>query len=104
LERGLSHDPEFEAWASKVHACGAGPGDEVSLRDFRKDLVLELYNEAGQLAFAYLLYRCWVSEYQALPELDANGRPAVAIERITIQLEGWERDRAVTEPEEKVRQ
>lgn len=99
LERGVTHDPEFEAWANKVWNYGTGLGAEVSLADFRKDLVLEVYNEAGQLAIAYKLYRCWVSEYQALPELDASAN-AVAIEMITLQNEGWERDTAVSEPTE----
>ncbi len=99
LERGLTHDPEFEAWATKVWNFGAGLGAEVSLADFRKDIIIEVYNEAGQLALAYKVYRCWPSEYQALPELDGSGN-AVAIEMLTLQNEGWERDTAVTEPTE----
>jgi phage tail-like protein len=99
LERGVTHDPEFAKWAGKVWNFGAGLGAEVSLADFRKNVVIEMYNEAGQLAIAYKVYRCWVSEYQALPELDASGN-AVAIETITLQNEGWERDTAVTEPTE----
>ncbi len=77
LERGVTHDPEF----------------------FRKDIILEFYNEAGQLAIAYKVYRCWVSEYQALPDLDANAN-AVAIQHIKLENEGWERDESVTEPSE----
>jgi phage tail-like protein len=99
LERGVTHDPEFEAWANRVWTPGAGAGTEMSLRDFRKDIVLELYNEAGQLVLAYKIYRCWVSEYQALPDLDANGN-AIAIEMIRLENEGWERDTGVTEPAE----
>ena len=99
LERGVTHDPEFEAWASKVWSFGSGLGAEVSLADFRKDLILEVYNEAGQLAIAYMIFRCWVSEFQALPELDANAN-AVAIETIKLENEGWQRDVAVTEPAE----
>jgi phage tail-like protein len=99
LERGVTHDQEFERWANKVWKFGAGLGSEVSLKDFRKDITIELLNEAGQLVLAYRVYRCWVSEYQALPELDANGS-AIAIESITLQHEGWERDVSVTEPEE----
>jgi phage tail-like protein len=99
LERGVTHDPEFEAWANKVWTPASGGGTEMSLRDFRKDIVLELYNEAGQLVLAYKIYRCWVSEYQALPDLDANGN-AVAIEMIRLENEGWERDTSVTEPAE----
>ncbi len=99
LERGLTHDDEFERWANKVWNAAAGLGAESSLRDFRKDLVLEVYNEVGQLVLAYKIYRAWVSQYEALPSLDANGT-AVAIERITLENEGWERDREVKEPAE----
>jgi phage tail-like protein len=99
LERGVTHDVEFEQWANKIWNLGASAGSEVSLQDFRKDILLELYNEAGQLVRAYKLYRCWVSEYQALPELNAN-RSAVAIESIRLENEGWERDYEVGEPEE----
>lgn len=99
LERGVTHDPEFENWANKVWNYGAGLGSEVSLKDFRKDITVDVYNEAGQLAIAYNIFRCWVSEYQALPELDANAN-AVAIQLIKLENEGWERDEAVTEPSE----
>ena len=99
LERGVTHDLEFEKWAGKVWNFGAGLGSESSLKDFRKDLTIEVYNEAGQLALAYKVFRCWVSEYQALPELDANAH-AVAIEHIVLQNEGWERDAAVPEPKQ----
>ncbi|MDH3458950.1 MAG: phage tail protein [Gemmatimonadota bacterium] len=99
LERGVTHDLEFEKWANKVWNFGSGLGTEVSLKDFRKDVILELYNEAGQLVLSYKLYRCWVSEFQALPELNANDG-AVAIQKLTLQNEGWERDYEVTEPEE----
>jgi phage tail-like protein len=99
LERGVTHDPEFEAWASKVWILGAGLGAEVSLKDFRKDIQIEVYNEAGQTVLAYNVFRCWVSEYQALPDLDANAN-AVAIQHIKLENEGWTRDRAVVEPSE----
>ena len=99
LERGVTHDLEFLKWANKVWNFGAGLGAEVSLRDFRKDVIIEVYNEAGQLAIAYNVFRCWVSEYQALPDLDANAN-AVAIEHIKLENEGWERDAAVVEPTE----
>lgn len=101
LERGVTHDLEFEAWSSKVWTFGAGLGAEVSLKDFRKDLILEVYNEAGQVALAYKIYRCWVSEYQALSDLDANAN-AVAIQSLKLENEGWERDIAVTEPSEPI--
>jgi phage tail-like protein len=99
LERGVTHDLEFERWANKVWNFGSGLGSEVSLRDFRKDIILEVYNEAGQLVLAYRIYRCWVSEYQALPEMDASGN-AVAIQTIKLENEGWERDVSVSEPTE----
>jgi phage tail-like protein len=99
LERGVTHDPEFERWANKVWNFGSGLGAEVSLQDFRKDIILEVYNEAGQLALAYKIFRCWVSEYQALPDLDANAN-AVAIQHLKLENEGWERDYSVPEPAE----
>jgi phage tail-like protein len=99
LERGVTHDTEFEKWANKVWNTQAGLGVEVSLADFRKDLVIEVYNEAGQLAIAYHLFRCWVSEFQALPEMDANAN-AVAIQTLKLENEGWQRDFDVGEPAE----
>jgi phage tail-like protein len=100
LERGVTHDKDFEQWANRIWAHGAGLGKEVSLKDFRKDIILEVYNEAGQLAISYQIFRCWVSEFQALPDLDANAN-AVAIEHIKLENEGWMRDTAVTEPTEE---
>lgn len=99
LERGVTHDLEFERWTNKVWHFGSGLGAEVSLADFRKDLILEFYNEAGQLAIAYKIFRCWVSDFQALPDLDANAN-AVAIQSMKLENEGWERDLDVTEPSE----
>ena len=99
LERGVTHDPEFENWANKVWRLGAGSGAEVSLKDFRKDITLDLYNETGQHVLSYKIYHCWVSEYQILPDLDANAN-AIAIEQLKLENEGWERDRSVPEPAE----
>lgn len=99
LERGVTHDEEFELWANRVWNYGAGATAETSLGDFRRDLRIELMNESGQVALAYKIYRCWVSEYQALPELDAAGN-AVAIQMIKLENEGWERDATVLEPAE----
>jgi phage tail-like protein len=99
LERGVTHDPEFEQWAGKVWNFAAGLGSEVSLQDFRKDIIIEMYNEAGQLAISYHVFRCWVSEYQAQPDLDANAN-AVAIQHIKLENEGWQRDITVVEPTE----
>lgn len=99
LERGVTHDPEFEKWANKVWNYGSGLGAEVSLKDFRKDIIIEIYNEAGQLAIAYKVYRCWVSEYQAQADLDANAN-VVLIQHLKLENEGWERDYEVNEPAE----
>lgn len=99
LERGVTHDLEFERWANKVWNFGAGLGQEVSLKDFRKDISIEVYNEAGQKVLAYNLFRCWVSDFQALPDLDANAN-AIAIQTLKLENEGWERDVSVAEPSE----
>jgi phage tail-like protein len=96
LERGVTHDTDFEAWANKVSSLSA-PG--ISLPDFRKDIIIDLFNEADQLVISYHMYRCWVSEYTALPTLDA-ATAAVAIQTIKLETEGWERDTSVTEPKE----
>ena len=90
---------EFEKWANKVWNFGSGLGAEVSLKDFRKDVILDVYNEAGQLAISYKIFRAWVSEFQALSDLDANAN-AVSIQHIKLENEGWERDYDVTEPSE----
>jgi phage tail-like protein len=97
LERGLTEDAAFEDWANLVWQVGAKLGAEMSLNEFRKDVRIELYNEAGQLVRAYNVFRCWPSEYRALPDLNANAQ-AVAIEHIKLENEGWERDPSVVEP------
>ena len=97
IERGVTHDTEFEKWANKVWNFQSNT--EVSLQDFRKDIIIDLFNEAGQKVISYKVFRCWVSEYQALPDLDANAN-AVAIQTIKFENEGWERDTDVTEPAE----
>ena len=99
LERGVTQDLEFERWANKVWNFNGSLGRESSLKDFRKDIMLEMYNEAGQLVLAYKIFSCWVSEYQALPDLDANAN-AIAIQHIKLENEGWERDTDVVEPAE----
>jgi phage tail-like protein len=98
LERGVTLDKEFEKWANKVwNYNNAVPvpakqrTKEVSLADFRKDIIIDVFNEAGQKVISYQVFRCWVSEYQALPELDASAN-AVAIQTLTLQNEGWVRD------------
>ena len=99
----MTHDVAFEQWANKVwdynNAQAAGSDKEVSLADFRKDILIDVFNEAGQKVLSYHVYRCWVSEYQALPELDANAN-AVAIQHIILENEGWIRDVTVKEPTE----
>jgi len=103
LERGVTHDVAFEQWANKVwdyqNAQAQNADQEVSLADFRKDVIIDFFNEAGQKVISYHVYRCWVSEYQALPDLDANAN-AVAIQHIKLENEGWDRDSAVVEPKE----
>lgn len=97
LERGITHDPEFENWANLSYSVADDAA--MSLKNFRKNIIINLLNEQGKVVKAFKVYRCWVSEYQVLPELDANGE-AVAIESIVLQNEGWERDTSVTEPTE----
>jgi len=97
LERGLTDDAAFEDWANLVWKLGASLGSEVALNEFRKDIFVELYNEAGQLVRAYKVFRCWPSQYRALPDLDANAN-AIAIEHIKLENEGWERDTSVFPP------
>jgi phage tail-like protein len=99
LERGIIQDAEFERWANKVWHVGHLPGQEVSMADFRKDIILEVLNEAGQVAIRYKIYNCWVSEYQATPDLDANAN-AVAIEHIKLENEGFDRDHDLQAPSE----
>jgi phage tail-like protein len=97
MERGVTHDLEFENWANNVYDVEGGA--MLTLKNFRKDIIVELLNEQGVIAKAYKVFRCWVSEYQALPELDANGH-AVAFEHIVLQNEGWVRDLDIAEPTE----
>jgi phage tail-like protein len=99
LERGVTHDTEFEKWVNKVWHFKGGTDAEMSLKDFRKDIIIDVFNEAGQKVLSYLVYRCWVSEYQAMADLDAGGN-AVLISTIKLENEGWERDPAVAEPTE----
>jgi phage tail-like protein len=95
LEAGLTKDTTFEQWANLVHNY---EGDAlVSLKNFRKDIIIDVFNLAGQKVTSYRVFRCWVSEYQALPDLDASAN-AVAIEHIKLENEGWERDTSVVEP------
>lgn len=99
LERGVTHDTAFEDWANQVWRLGAGDGQEVALASFRKNVRLEILNEAGQLVLAFMVYRCWPSVYQPLPDLDA-GASMTLLESLTLEHEGWERDLDVREPVE----
>ena len=96
-ERGITHDREFEKWANKVHPYAGDTG--MDLVNYKKELILEVMNEKGHVAFRYFLHDCWVSEFTAMPDLDANAN-AVAIESIKIELEGWNRDIDTKEPDE----
>jgi phage tail-like protein len=97
MERGLTHDPEFEAWANKVHPYAGDAA--MDLANYKKPLTLEMMNEKGHVVFRYFLHDCWVSEFTALPELNANAN-ALAIESLKIELEGWSRDPDTKEPNE----
>ena len=97
VERGITHDPEFEAWANKVHPYSGDTA--MDLAAYKKNLTLEMMNEKGHVVYRYFLYDCWVSEYTSIPELNANAN-AVAIESLKIELEGWDRDKDTKEPNE----
>ena len=97
MERGITHDPEFEKWANLVHPYAGDAA--MDLVNYKKELTLEMMNEKGHVVYRYFLHRCWVSEFTALPELNANAN-AVAIESLKIELEGWERDVSTQEPKE----
>lgn len=97
LTAGVSHDTTFEDWASLTNNF---QGDAAtSLKNFRKNITIDVYNEADQKVLSYHVYRCWVSEFQALPDLDASAN-AVMIQTIKLENEGWERDKSVVEPTE----
>jgi phage tail-like protein len=98
LERGVTHDTDFEVWAAKTWNFHGGPGAESSLADFRKDITIDVFNEAGQKVISYQIFRCWVAEYQALGDFDSNAN-AVLIQHIKLENEGWLRDLSVTEPD-----
>lgn len=97
LERGITHDPAFEQWANTVFSVEGDPA--VSLARFRKDIVIDLYNLQGVKVRSWQVFRCWVSEFTAVPELDANAN-AIAFETIVLQNEGFARDEAVAEEPE----
>ena len=97
LKRGVTHDTTFEDWAELVyHPAGDAA---MSLRNFRKDMRINLLNQQGSVVLSYMVYRCWVSQYEPLPDLDA-GASEVAMETIVLEHEGFERDRSIPEPQE----
>ena len=98
LERGVTHDRDFEEWADAAQALDKG-SPSTSLKKLRRQVRIELLNEAGQPVHRYIIHRCWVSEFQGLPDLDAGGN-AVAIEHIKLENEGWEHDLTLNEPQE----
>jgi len=98
LEQGLTHDPVFEQWANLVNNIDGDAA--MSLVSFRKDIVINVLNLQGTVAISYQIKRAWVSEYQALPELDAGTTNTVGIQTIKLEHEGWDRDEAVSEPSE----
>ncbi|MFK7849194.1 MAG: phage tail protein [Rhodothermales bacterium] len=100
LTRGRTHDTSFEEWADLVLRFSGGFGNEMSLKDFRKDITIELYNEAGQLVMAFNVFRSWPSEYEAFDHFSSRERGDVVIETLVLETEGWTRDVAVTEPAE----
>lgn len=98
LEQGLTHDPVFEKWANLVNSLD---GDSaMSLKNFRKDIVINVLNLQGTVAISYKVNRAWVSEYQSLPDFDAGTTNTVGIQSIKLEHEGWEHDDAVSEPSE----
>ena len=98
LEQGLTHDPVFEQWANLVNNIDGDAA--MSLKDFRKDVVINVLNLQGSVAISYQVKRAWVSEYQALPDFDAGTTNTVGIQTIKLEHEGWDRDEAVAEPAE----
>jgi phage tail-like protein len=98
IERGVTHDLEFVNWANSSQVLDKG-SPSTSLKNLRKDIRIDLLNEAGQAVWRFKVYKCWVSEYQALPDLDAGGN-AVALEHVKLENEGWEQEMSLTEPQE----
>jgi phage tail-like protein len=100
LERGRTHDTAFEDWANLVWSPGQSNGTELSLKNFRKDILVELQNEAGSVALVFRGHHCWPSDYVSLGELKSTGGSSIATESLTVQCEAWDRDTTVVEPQE----
>lgn len=99
MERGITFDTDFEDWANAAQVLNAG-APSTSLANLRKEIRIVLLNEEAQPVHQYKVHRCWVSEFQALPDLDAS-QNGVAIETIKIENEGWERDLSLNEQKEQ---
>jgi phage tail-like protein len=91
LKRPRTEDKEFERWANQVWKLGSGFGTEMSLKDYRKDILIEVRDDTGKILLAFRAYRCWPSEYVALKDSDGNHK-SVALEILVLEHEGWERD------------
>ena len=89
LDRGLTANRTFEDWASQVFSPLGDGG--TNLASMRRNLQIKLLNLQGNVVMQWNVYGCWVSEYTALPELDANAN-AFAFETIVLQNTGFERD------------
>ena len=98
LERGVTYDTDFITWADQTQKLDQGH-PTTSLANLRREITIALLNEEGSIVHGYIVHRCWVSEFQALPDLDA-GTNAVAIEHVKFEHEGWEHDLSLTEPKE----
>jgi phage tail-like protein len=97
LSAGVTHDTEFERWANQVNNFAGDAA--MSLKNFRRNITIEVLNDQGGVAISYQVFRCWVSEYVALPEMEAGGN-AVMLQTLKLENEGWQRDGAVVEPVE----
>ena len=95
LERGITQDLDFITWADAAQKLDQGHAT-ASLLNLRREVRLQLMNEDGQAVHGYIIHRCWVSEFQALPDLDA-GANTIAVEHIKLENEGWEVDPAIVE-------
>src|SRR5271156_5541098 len=72
LERGVTHDTDFESWANAAQVLDKG-SPSTSLANLRMEIRIELLNEEGQPVQRYIVHDAWVSEFQAWPDLDAGG-------------------------------
>jgi phage tail-like protein len=86
LESGLTHDRVLIDWARLV---SDPQGDAaMSLKEYRKEVTVEVHNLQGAIVMSFDLHRAWPSEFQAVPDLDANAN-AVAIQSLKFEYEGF---------------